>query len=107
MDIEGAEELALRGMSAGLMRHRYRSILLELHPEALAERGRNSHDIIELLAGRGYRGWLIDHSPSVFRQAAYARTPKPKSFLQPFDPEADLQMWPHILWLAPGLNPPT
>jgi hypothetical protein len=101
MDIEGAEELALRGMSDGLSRSRYRRILLEVHPAILAEHGRTTGDVLNLLLGAGYKGWSIDHSSSAFRRAAYSGSPSPADFLRPLDPEAALDAWPHILWLRP------
>ena len=107
MDIEGAEEMALRGMSAGLARHRYRRILLEVHPTILAERGRTVSDVTDLLMQYGYRAWWIDHSVEANRRAAYTQTPRPKDFLQPVDPTvANNDAWPHMLWLAPSLELP-
>jgi hypothetical protein len=66
MDIEGAEESALRGMEKG------RRILLEVHPTILAERGRTAHDVLNLLLEAGYNGWWIDFSPEANRKAGYA-----------------------------------
>jgi FkbM family methyltransferase len=104
MDIEGAEELALHGMRAGLSRSRYRRILLEVHPAILGERGRTLANVFELLIGPGYRGWRIDHSPSATRRAAYARSAKPVDFLRPMNLATLQDDWPHLLWLAPGCS---
>ena len=105
MDIEGAEELALRGMSVGLARHRHRRILLEVHPTILAERGRTARDVLELLTETGYVGWWIDHSLVGTRRVAYTRSPDPRHLLQPLCVAAPLDAWPHMLWLSPGLEP--
>ncbi|MGH2621859.1 MAG: FkbM family methyltransferase, partial [Anaerolineales bacterium] len=104
MDIEGAEELALRGMRAGLARHRYCRILLEVHPTILAERGRTVLGALHLLMQAGYRAWWIDHSLAGTRRAAYCRSLKPRDFLRPEDFAQDLGAWPHMLWLSPGLE---
>jgi FkbM family methyltransferase len=102
MDIEGAEELALRGMEKGLACHRYERLLLEVHPTILAERGRSVADVCAPLTEAGYRGWRVDHSPAATRRAAYARELQPRDFLGPIDLTTALDAWPHLLWLAPG-----
>ncbi len=107
MDIEGAEELALKGMSLGLARHHYQRLLLEVHPSLLAERGRTVQDALELLIHHGYKGWWIDFSPAATRRAAYANSIKLKDYLRPitdFDGVPDA--WAHTLWLAPGIELP-
>ncbi len=104
MDIEGAEELALRGMLKGLERHRFRRILLELHPAILSERGRTAQDVIGLLTGAGYCGWHLDFSPVANRRAAYARSLNLREFLSPLSDVKTLDAWPHLLWLAPGVE---
>jgi FkbM family methyltransferase len=106
MDIEGAEDLALRGMSAGLAVHRYRRILLEVHPTLLAERGRSVGDIVDVLLGAGYRGFRIDHSARATRRAAYARSLAVGDFLSPLQAPLPADAWPHFLWLSPGLAVP-
>lgn len=108
MDIEGAEELALRGMLEGLARRRFRRILLELHPSILAERGRTVQDVMGLLSEAGYCGWHLDFSPAANRRAAYARALKMREFLSPLDAKLPLlDAWPHLLWLAPGIEVPS
>lgn len=104
MDIEGAEELALRGMQDGLAEQRYRCILLEVHPTILAERGCTVEEVYKPLLMAGYRAWRLDHSPQATRRAAYARTVRVTDFLQPADLDAALDAWPHLLWLAPALE---
>jgi FkbM family methyltransferase len=98
MDIEGAEALALAGMSAGLRRGRYRRLLLELHPAQLVEHGITPASIIEGLLEMGYRGWVIAHSAEDVRRAAYNDRQPVESFLRPLDwPEA-LDAWPHMVF---------
>ena len=104
MDIEGAEELALRGMGAGLVRHRYRRILLVVHPTILTDRGCSVSEVLRSLVQAGYRGWWIDHSWSVSRKAAYRRTFQPREFLQPFRATQPPDAWPHMLWLCPEVE---
>jgi FkbM family methyltransferase len=113
MDIEGAELLALRGMADGLCAHHYRRVLLELHPSILAARVRTPLEVCAPLVDNGYRAWRIDHSPSAMRRAAYTRAPEPGSFLTPMRDLSEalsswsyLDSWPHLLWLAPGIEEP-
>lgn len=108
MDIEGAEELALQGMHDGLARHRYKRILLEVHPSILAERGRTVRHVTDLLVQAGYRAWWIDHSPSANRKAAYSRSLQLRDYLRPMDSLTIIDdSWPHMLWLSPDLELPT
>jgi FkbM family methyltransferase len=107
IDVEGAEGLAIRGMRRGLANHRYRRILLELHPAVLAERGETPQMVVRPLLWAGYRAWQIDHTPAAIRRAAYSRSPQLTSFLKPVTCyEANLGEWPHMLWLAPGVREP-
>jgi FkbM family methyltransferase len=55
MDIEGAEILALRGMS-DLLRspHSPRAIFLELHPDMLPDFGSSSDEVLAVLESAGY-----------------------------------------------------
>jgi FkbM family methyltransferase len=104
MDIEGAEELALRGMSAGLASHRYRRIILEVHPALLTERGSSVENVIALLRAKGYEGDWIDHSPAATKRAAYARHPEIERFMHPLDSRPSGDGWPHILWGCTAQN---
>lgn len=99
IDIEGAEALALAGMSAGLHRGRYRRLLLELHPALLAEHGTDAAAIIEGLLEIGYRGWVIAHSPGDVRRAAYARGRPDDSLLRPLRWPEPLDAWPHMIFV--------
>ncbi len=97
IDIEGAEALALAGMSAGLRRGRYRRLLLELHPVQLAEHGIDPAAIVEGLLEMGYRGWVIAHSAADVRRTAYAHE-HVDSLVRPLRwPEA-LDAWPHLVF---------
>lgn len=101
MDIEGAEALAIRGMSAGLRRGRYRRILLELHPRQIGELGEKVEAIYRTLAEAGYVAYSLHQD----RRAGYKRDLRGADLLQPFDPGAELGDWPHQLWTAPGVPP--
>jgi FkbM family methyltransferase len=106
MDIEGAEDLALRGMEAGLARGRYRHVLLEVHPHLLAERGRTFEQTVAPLTAAGYRPWRIDHSPAATRRAAYAQAARLADLLRPMAPGESLDLWPHLLWVRPDAELP-
>jgi FkbM family methyltransferase len=104
MDIEGAEELALRGMAGGLGRGRYRRVLVELHPTLHPRRRALAGDVAALFGAAGYRGWSVDHSPETTRRAGYARRVDARALLRPLDGAPD-DAWPHQLWAAPGQEP--
>lgn len=104
MDIEGSEDLALRGMQAGLSQRRYERILLEVHPGLLAEKGKTVREGCQQLVAAGYRAWWIDHSPAALRRAAYARLLDPADFLSSASLEGPCDAWPHLLWLSPAVD---
>jgi hypothetical protein len=102
IDIEGAEVDALRGMTAGLMRRRYRYALVECHPAELQARGASIDDCVGPFARAGYRAWRIDHSPDMHRRAAAGPVPVAE-LLSPLAPgSAASEHWPHFLFVAPG-----
>lgn len=101
IDIEGSEEAALQGMTRGLAQHRYRCLLVELHPTILSKRGRDLEEVLAPLARHGYRGWWLDHSPAATKKACYRSVRDLGSFLQPIDTLHFPDTWPHTLWL-PG-----
>jgi FkbM family methyltransferase len=105
IDVEGSERDVLEGMARGLAARRYRYVLLECHPHALARRGESLPMCVERLSGAGYSGWLIDHSPSAHRKAASGRVDV-RELLTPWpcSPGADVE-WPHLLWVAPDARP--
>jgi FkbM family methyltransferase len=104
MDIEGYEGFALAGMKNSLAAHRIKRIILELHPEQLAEHGQTGSALVERLKAGGYRAHRIDHSPAAFRRAAYQRDPDPRGFLTPLTPGTALDAWPHMYLTAPGVE---
>lgn len=106
VDVEGAEDAVLAGMDRGLSGHRYRRLLIELHPTELAARGISADACCEPLRRAGYRGWAFDHSPAAVRQAAYAPALSPSSLLTASDHVPAGDPWPHMLWLAPGVEMP-
>jgi FkbM family methyltransferase len=104
IDIEGAEKLALEGMKDGLRSRRYRRILLELHPEALRERGHDPVTPLELFREANYRIWKVDHSLHASRRAAYSRYSRSNDYLSSYTAADSLDSWPHMLCLAPGVS---
>ncbi len=104
MDIEGAEALALRGLSRMLATGRIRRLLLELHPAALAERQTRPAEVVERLTTHGYRAWSVDHAREMSRRAAYGRVATTDELLRPADPDALNGAWPHLLLTAPGVE---
>ena len=103
IDVEGAEDLVLAGMDAGLNKHRYRCILMELHPQQLAERGRMIEELIALLTGKGYTGWTLDHSHTASRKARYNSRARLSEFIRPLA-EVFHDPWPHTIWTCPGVK---
>ena len=85
IDIEGAEAEAIRGMAAGLERHRYRYVLLECHPVELARLGASVEQCLAPFRRAGYRGWHIDHSAAMHRRAAGAAVSRRRELLAPID----------------------
>jgi FkbM family methyltransferase len=105
MDIEGAEGFALQGLVKSLSQHRIHRLIVELHPEQLAEHGKIAEDVIELLMTLGYQGWAIDHSRRTTRRAAYSRGIDVRGLLRPFACSDRLDSWPHLLWAAKDMEP--
>jgi FkbM family methyltransferase len=97
IDVEGAEDWVLAGMQRGLAAHRYRAIVLELHPRELAARGVDPAAVQALLLRHGYRPAAIDGSPAAYRRAARSRV-SAASLLGPLEQAAT--EWPHLLWLC-------
>jgi FkbM family methyltransferase len=106
MDVEGGEATAISGMRGLLAARSVRRLLLELHPQALAEGGLTLEDVYGPLRRAGYQGFTIDHSPATTRRLAYGRRGDGRSLLTPVVPGQPLDAWPHQLWLAPGSRPP-
>ncbi len=102
MDIEGAEALAITGLSKSLSARTIKFLLLELLPDALLDQGSSTEAVVEILRAAQYTGFTIDHSPSATRLSAYGGILDVRSLLRPFDPADRLDAWPHQLWLAPG-----
>jgi FkbM family methyltransferase len=105
IDIEGAEALVLPTMSEGFRRARYRHVLLELHPEALKGQGISPEALVECATREGYTAWRLDHSAKASRRAAYKLPRTPEGFLSPLDGAAPLDSWPHVLLVAPHVEP--
>jgi FkbM family methyltransferase len=105
MDIEGAEGTALQGLERSLSTLRIHRLILELHPEQLAEHQQTPQDIIRQLSNLGYRAWTIDHSVEGTRRAAYAKRVDTRALLRRFSGLEVLDRWPHLLWSMPHLEP--
>ena len=106
IDVEGSEADVLIGMSDGLRHGRYRHVLLECHPDHLAERHISLAECVEPLRREGYHGWWIDHSPGMHKRAACGVVPI-EQMLVPFEEGWRVPAeWPHQLWLAPGVESP-
>ena len=97
MDIEGAEALALRGMELGLRTGRYRRMVIELHPTALADFGSSVAALVEFISGFGYRAWRIDHSKLAMRRSAYRKVAL-RDLLSPWTTTSQVDAWPHLFW---------
>lgn len=98
IDVEGAEDGVLAGMDDGLRAHRYRRILIELHPTLLAERGVTVDACCARLAAAGYTGFTFDHSAAAGRRAAYTREMPLRDLLRRAERPPASDPWPHMLW---------
>jgi FkbM family methyltransferase len=105
IDVEGAEDGVLEGMSKGLAAGRYRRVLLELHPGLLAERGLTPDDCCTTLRAAGYLGWAFDHTPAAVRRAVYARDLSLADLIGRTDRVPEGDPWPHMLWTLPTALP--
>jgi FkbM family methyltransferase len=85
IDVEGAEDMVLTGMEAGLKSYRYRRILLELHPNQLAERCQTVREVAEVLTASRYKGFALDYSRAATRKAYYHHMIDFREFIRPLD----------------------
>ncbi len=104
IDVEGAEQRVLNGMATGLAEGAYARILLELH---VGHAGFDYVAIRDLLLSVGYRALRVAHSENAARRYAYARTINAAELMEATDELNPTDMWPHQLWLAPGVAGPT
>lgn len=97
IDVEGAEELVVRGMARGMAEGRYRRVLVELHPGQHPDGARLGETMYRMMDTAGYRGEWIDTGPEAEREALYGRAaPGPR--LRPIRGDEPLGPWPHQLW---------
>jgi FkbM family methyltransferase len=96
IDVEGFEPEVIEGMAEGLRAHRYRTIVLELHPDIVAARGLVPGISIQRLQDHGYTGWTIDHTPAAYRRASDPATTL-ESLMTPLDRWRETP-WPHLIW---------
>jgi FkbM family methyltransferase len=101
VDVEGAEEMVLRGMARGLASGRYRGVLLELHPTQHPDPARLGTTIYETMHAAGYTGGWLDTGPQAERAALYGRAATPPR-LRPIRGDEPLGPWPHQLWTRGG-----
>ncbi|HEU0300252.1 MAG TPA: FkbM family methyltransferase [Longimicrobium sp.] len=102
IDVEGAEELVLRGMARGLAAGRYRQVLLELHPTQHPRPDQLGRTIYEMMHGAGYRGGWLQTGPGAERAALYGRRGPERLALAGIRGDEPLGAWPHQLWTHAG-----
>lgn len=105
IDVEGYEHQVLAGMRSGLQAHRYRHVLIELHPALLANHGARVEDCCTMLERAGYHGWTVDHARAATRRVAYRRTARLSDFLHRASRPPAGDPWPHMMWSAPDASP--
>lgn len=105
IDVEGGEVDALAGMRRGLAQGRYRYVLVECHPDLLAERGLTENDYLASLFDAGYRAWLVTQTPDLHRRASRKTLPA-SELMRPYGRGDRLGTWPHVLAAAPGAPDP-
>lgn len=101
VDVEGAEEMVLRGMARGLASGRYRRVLLELHPTQHPDPARLGTTVHGTMTAAGYTGDWLETGPAAEREALYGRAdarPRPR----PVRGDEPLGPWPHQLWTRGG-----
>ena len=103
IDVEGAEELVVRGRVRGLAAGRYRRVLVELHPGQHPDPARLGATMYGTMSGAGYRGGWIDTGPEAEREALYGRAAAVPR-LRPIVGDEPLGAWPHQLWTLPGME---
>jgi len=101
IDVEGGELEVLDGMRRGLADGRYRYVVIECHPEALASRGTSVAECLDRLLAARYRLGAIDHSPEMHRESARAAVPMSR-LMRPWTAGDDAGRWPHFFAAAPG-----
>jgi FkbM family methyltransferase len=106
IDVEGSEAAVLAGMRPGLASGRYHYVMLECHPGLLAERGLHEEECVAALLDAGYRLWLIDQSPGMYRRAARTRVSR-GALLRPYRAGESMGQWPHIVAAARGVRDPS
>lgn len=108
LDVEGAEDCALRGLSGALADNIVQFVLIELHPTSLAQRGISVRDVLQPMIRAGYQGWRIDHSHTTTRRAAYGAVAQPAALLSPVDAgcHEPADPWPHQLWVSRRIENP-
>lgn len=65
IDIEGHEGFALRGMRRLLERSANLRLIMEFAPEMMAGQGVGGLEVVNMLAGMGFRFWMIEHNGEI------------------------------------------
>ena len=101
IDVEGYECRVLQGMSRGIARRRYSSVMVEFHPWAFSDPTSELKRIADRFSAAGYSGYRFRHyeSPHSDKDAAYYRLDWDDSLLAPisFDKRSS---WEHYLFVA-------
>ncbi len=104
IDVEGAEGRVLRGMVRLIERRAVSRLFLEMHPALLEGLGDAPEGICAHLNDVGYRSFRVDCRHTTTRRVAYARRVDARSLLAPHDTRMAWDDWPHLLWVAPGVD---
>lgn len=97
VDVEGAEELVLRGMAGGLAAGRYRRVLVELHPTQHPDPARLGTTVYETMRAAGYTGEWLETGGAAERASLYGRAAAVPD-RRPVRGGEPLGAWPHQLW---------
>ena len=104
MDIEGAEGLAVDGMTKGLKNNTFKAVLIEIHPFILKKGSYSLETIAQKFSEYGYKGYYFNSS---FNNdslgdlvSGYYDLSWRDSYLQETFPSIEkLSEWEHVLFL--------
>ena len=98
MDIEGAEALAVPGLTKTLTERRIDKLLLEVHPAMIKGFGKTLRSICKPIVEHGYEAFVIPHGITETRGSYYSPATAPLPSLSKWDGSEDLGNWPHLLF---------
>ena len=91
-------------MAPALARHRYKRVLIEVHPQYADRYQCDIATILAPLRDAGYRAWAVKELPDPENFAeSLANPPSISELLDPIDLQK-LEKTRHQLWLAPGVT---